>query len=67
MKDFDTAIKDYTEAIRLDPNRGGTYYNRGQAYHFKKDFDKAVKDYTEAVRLDPNLKNAPDYTKDIKK
>jgi len=49
--DFDKAIADSTEAIRLDPTLAGAYNNRGLAYAEKGDFDKAVSDYSEAIRL----------------
>jgi tetratricopeptide (TPR) repeat protein len=51
-RELDNAIKDYTEAIRLDPN-AVDFSNRGQAWSAKKDYDRAIADYTEAIRLDP--------------
>jgi tetratricopeptide (TPR) repeat protein len=52
-KDYEKAIVDYTEAIRLDPTDEMAYFSRGIAYSHKKDYDKAIADYTEAIRLDP--------------
>jgi tetratricopeptide (TPR) repeat protein len=53
--DYDRAIADYTEAIKLDPNDFLAYRNRGGVYHhIKGDFDRAIADYTQAIRLDPN-------------
>ncbi|GHT85531.1 hypothetical protein FACS1894137_09920 [Spirochaetia bacterium] len=52
--DYDMAIADYTEAIRLDPNYANAYYNRGVAYENKKDYDRAIGDYTQAIRINPN-------------
>ena len=51
-EEFDNAIKDLTEAIRLDP-QAATDNDRGIAWRAKKDYDKAIEDYTEAIRLDP--------------
>src|SRR5262249_1166922 len=34
-EDYDRAIMDYTEAIRLDPNSASAYNNRGLAYQDK--------------------------------
>ncbi len=56
-EEYDNAIKDLTEAIRLDP-QAVTYNERGRAWYAKKDYDKAIKDYDEAIRLDPKLKVA---------
>jgi tetratricopeptide (TPR) repeat protein len=57
--DYDRAIADTSEAIRLNPNDALAYGTRGAAYKAKKDFDHAIADLTEAIRLDPN--NAPAY------
>jgi tetratricopeptide (TPR) repeat protein len=52
--EYESAIADFTEAIRLDPNYTAAYYNRGNAYNNKGDNDRAIADYTQAIRLDPN-------------
>ena len=51
--EFDRAIKDYDECIRLDPASSAYFNSRGLAYFAKQDFDRAIKDYDEAVRLNP--------------
>ena len=51
--EFDKAIADFTEAIRLDPRRAEAYWGRAHAYAKKGEFDKAIADFTEAIRLDP--------------
>jgi lipoprotein NlpI len=53
QKEYDKAIRDYDEAIRLDPKYAFAYYNRGNAWWAKKEFDKAIQDYDVAVRIDP--------------
>ncbi|MFP3090643.1 tetratricopeptide repeat protein [Treponema sp. TIM-1] len=53
--DYVTAIEEYTQAIRLDPNYKSAYHSRGLAYYSKKDYDRAIADYTQAIRLDPNM------------
>ena len=53
-EDWDTAILEYTEAIRLDPSYSDAYLGRGIVYYYKKDYDRAITDYTQAIRLDPN-------------
>ncbi len=53
LKEYDKAVADLTEAIRLDPECHRVYYFRGLARSEKKEFDDAIADFTEAVRLDP--------------
>jgi tetratricopeptide (TPR) repeat protein len=51
--DFDRAIVDFNEAIRLDPHNAAAYSNRGNAYNDKGDHERAIPDLDEAIRLDP--------------
>src|SRR5215831_11397590 len=55
--DFDRAIADFSEAIRLAPNYAEAYYNRAHAYRAKKDNDRAIADYSETIRLEPRAAN----------
>jgi tetratricopeptide (TPR) repeat protein len=41
-RDYDRAIENYTEAIRLDPNNSNAYNGRGNAYYSKRDYDRAI-------------------------
>jgi tetratricopeptide (TPR) repeat protein len=50
----DGAIAEYSEAIRLDPQRANVYHNRGIARRFR-DPDGATADYDEAIRIDPQF------------
>jgi tetratricopeptide (TPR) repeat protein len=52
-KDYDGAIRVFTEAIRSDPTDAHAYNNRGNAYMGKKDYDRAIQDYNQALRLNP--------------
>ena len=52
-RDYDRAITDYNEALRLNPQYQFAYYNRGIAWRNKGDYDRAIADYNEAVRLNP--------------
>jgi tetratricopeptide (TPR) repeat protein len=53
-RDYDRAIQDYNEAIRLNPSYSYTYRERGLAYNGKRDYDRAIQDYNEAIRLNPS-------------
>jgi tetratricopeptide (TPR) repeat protein len=57
-RDYDHAIADYTEAIRLDPQYADAFGNRANAYRDKHDLDRALADYGEALRIRPG---ANDY------
>src|SRR5215831_370604 len=54
-RDYDRAIAEYSEAIRLDPKNPNAFSNRGNAYGNKGDYDRALSDYNEAIRLDPQF------------
>ena len=57
---YDRAIADYDEAIRIDPNNGLSYLDRGFAWSAKKDVDRAIADYDEAIRRYPTYAEAFD-------
>jgi tetratricopeptide (TPR) repeat protein len=50
---LDTAIKDFSEAIRLDSNNYTAYRSRGFIWDLKGDYNKAIKDHTKSIQLDP--------------
>ena len=54
----DRAIRDYNEAIRLNPGYADAFANRGAAYARKRDYDRAIQDYDEAIRLNPRHADA---------
>ena len=57
--DYDPAIADFTEVIRLeessDPrsisSTASAYNSRGRAYFLKGDYDKAIEDHSEAIKI----------------
>ena len=53
MGEFDLAIQDFDQAIRLDPEFTLAYYSRGRAYYFKDNIDHAIQDFDQVIRLDP--------------
>jgi tetratricopeptide (TPR) repeat protein len=54
-QDYEGAIADYTEAIRIDPTHVGALTNRGTAWYCKQQYDHAIADYSRAIDLDPNF------------
>jgi tetratricopeptide (TPR) repeat protein len=58
--ELDSAIADYSEAIRVAPSRVAAYFNRGNAWIAKGDRDRAIGDYDAALRLDPKYVEAYD-------
>jgi tetratricopeptide (TPR) repeat protein len=53
--DFQGAIINYTQAIRLNPNFAAAYNNRGLCRLQLFDFQGAIADSTQAIRLNPNF------------
>jgi len=53
-KNFDGAIADFSEVIKLEPDNPFAYFKRGMSYIQKKEFDLAIADFTEAIRIEPN-------------
>jgi tetratricopeptide (TPR) repeat protein len=56
--EYDRAISDYDQAIRLNPKLAIAYHGRGNAYNSKGDYDRAIADYNRTIRLDPKFANA---------
>jgi serine/threonine protein kinase len=56
--DYQTAINEYSEAIRLKRDFAFAFNNRGNAYNDLKQDDKAIADYSEAIRLKPDYPEA---------
>ena len=53
--DFQSAIKDYTNAIIINPTFAGAYNARGMANRKMKDFHAALQDYNTALSLHNNF------------
>jgi tetratricopeptide (TPR) repeat protein len=51
---YDAAIADHSQAIKLNPSDPDGYYNRGIAYGSKKIYDRALADYGTAISLAVN-------------
>lgn len=57
--DIDSAIRDFDEAIRLQPTFARAWVLRGCSYMLKGHYDKALADFNQAIRIDP--RNAAAY------
>jgi tetratricopeptide (TPR) repeat protein len=57
-KEYDSAIKDYTEAIQRNSKDALALINRGNAYLMMKDYDHAIADFDMVIRLDPTRRIA---------
>jgi tetratricopeptide (TPR) repeat protein len=55
LNDLNQAIKYLTKAIELKPNLAEAYYNRGNAYSYKRKFKEAMNDFTNAIKLKPKF------------
>ena len=52
-EEYESAIEDYDEAMKLSPNDPALLILRGNAYDGMGEPQKAIEDYTEAIRLNP--------------
>jgi tetratricopeptide (TPR) repeat protein len=57
-KDMQSAIENFTSAIKYDQKTPELFCNRGYSYFMNKDFEKAIKDYEQALVIDPNFVQA---------
>src|SRR5262245_36990654 len=53
-REFERAIADLTETIRLDPKFRDAYLNRGYVWYSARDWKRAIADYTAAIKIDPD-------------
>jgi tetratricopeptide (TPR) repeat protein len=56
--EYDRAVQDYDQSIKLDPGYARAFNNRGVAYQKKGEYDRAISDFDEAIKLDPNYASA---------
>lgn len=65
QKQPEKAIDAWMEAVRLDPEDGGTCQNLGYLFLEQKDYEKALYWLTEAVRRNPGQAVAHYYRGDL--
>jgi tetratricopeptide (TPR) repeat protein len=61
--DFDRAIADYSEAIKINPNYAIAYSNRGNLLEARGRREEAIADFRRALAIDPNHRLSRDALK----
>jgi tetratricopeptide (TPR) repeat protein len=56
--DYELAVQDYDQSIKLYPTFAKAFNNRGLAYEKKGDLDRALSDYTAAINISYDYANA---------
>jgi len=56
--DFDKAIDDYTECLKIDQNHHIALYNRGLIHYRLGRFEKAINDFDRALSIKPDFNDA---------
>ena len=54
VKEYQKAIDDLTQVIKINPDYGNTYISRGAVYDEMGEYAEAIQDYTQAIKIDPN-------------
>jgi tetratricopeptide (TPR) repeat protein len=60
-RDFDEALKNYSQALELDPKNYSAALFSGNTYDRQNNFAKAAKWYLRAIQIDPNIETAYRY------
>lgn len=53
-KEYDLALADFNESIRVNPLEARTFVSRGGIFLYRQELERAIADFTEGIRLDPN-------------
>lgn len=57
--DYDRAIQDYTQILKINPRNKNAHYNLGYVhYTYLKVYSQAIKHYDDAIAADPNYAEA---------
>ena len=56
--EFDTAIRDFENALDIDSKDAEALNNRGFAFAQKEEFERAISDFDDAIKIKPGLADA---------
>jgi len=65
LKQYEHAISDCTESLKLNPNQPKILYRRARAYHAMEMYQEAVTDMQEVVKLDTSNPDARCYLQQL--
>jgi Tfp pilus assembly protein PilF len=52
-QDYDLALADFAEALKIDKKYADAFFNRCSIYNFKKEYDSALAECSQAIKLGP--------------
>ena len=64
-KEYETAIKNFSAAIKIDPEYYQAYFGIGTCYELLKDKKRALENYKEALKIKPDYEPAKESIKSL--
>ena len=58
LKQFDAAIHNYKQALKIKPDYAEAYFNMANVFKVKGDLEEAIENYKQALKLKPNYADA---------
>jgi Tfp pilus assembly protein PilF len=54
-EDYDLALADFAEALKIDKKYSDAFFDRCSIYNFKKEYDLAIAECSQAIKLGPSV------------